>query len=197
MEQLGKPLNPFQGAFAQFVGVADSEKEAYELAREPAEYFFNSCLHVYAGFADPPGYKTPNTVRAGVDGMVERAAREATARSEAKADEKSKKKAGKKPDKGFASQAIPSRRSSTKGYVIIGSPDQVIDKLAEVGASMNVGHLLTLAQFGDMDKDLVKHDAELLARKVLPEVQPLFENEWEDRWWPKPLPSAQRVEPRR
>ena len=39
----------------------------------------------YAGYADPPGYKTPNTVRAGVEGMVERAAREATARAEAAA----------------------------------------------------------------------------------------------------------------
>ena len=78
----GGGSQPFQGGFAQFVAIADSEAEAWELYREPAEYFFNRCLHVYAGFADPPGYKTPNTVRAGVEGMVERAAREATARSE-------------------------------------------------------------------------------------------------------------------
>ena len=85
VKELGKEPNPFQGGFAQFIACADTEAEAWELYREPAEYFFNTCLHVYAGYADPPGYKTPNTVRSGVEGMVERAAREATARAEASA----------------------------------------------------------------------------------------------------------------
>ncbi len=196
MVERGKPLNPFQGAFAQFVAVADSEKEAFELYREPAEYFFNSCLHVYAGFADPPGYKTPNTVRAGVEGMVERAAREATARAEAKAAAKDNDKPTM-PKSSSASQMMSFETMVEKGYVVLGSPDQVISKLTEVGTSMNVGHLLTLAHFGNMDKELVRYNTEMLARKVLPEVQPLFENDWEDHWWPHPLPSAQRVEPAR
>ena len=197
MAERGKPLNPFQGAFAQFVAVADSEKEAFELYREPAEYFFNSCLHVYAGFADPPGYKTPNTVRAGVEGMVERAAREATARSEAKAGAKASADKPAMPKSSSSSQMMSFETMVEKGYVVLGSPDQVIEKLTEVGTSMNVGHLLTLAHFGNMDPELVRFNTEMLARKVLPEVQPLFENEWEDRWWPKPLPSALRAEPGR
>ena len=81
--ELGKDLNPYRAGFAQFFGVADSEAEARRLYKEPAEYFFNRCLHVYAGFADPPGYKTLATVRNGAEGMVERAAREATARAAA------------------------------------------------------------------------------------------------------------------
>lgn len=125
--------------------------------------------------------------------MVERAAREATARSEAQGGGE----AAPKAPRPAASQAMPFETMVEKGYVIIGSPDQVIEKTTEVGTSMNVGHLLTLAHFWNMGNELVRHNTELLARKVLPEVQPLFEHEWEDKWWPKPLPTAQRAEPAR
>src|SRR4029078_1722657 len=57
-QQLGRDPNPFAGGYVQFVGVADSEAEALDLYREPAEYFFNRSLHIHPGFADPPGYKT-------------------------------------------------------------------------------------------------------------------------------------------
>ena len=58
VEANGKDPNPYRLAFLQFIGVADTDKEAYRLYREPAEYFFNRSLHVYPGFADPPGYVT-------------------------------------------------------------------------------------------------------------------------------------------
>ena len=52
MKRLGKDRNPFRAGFLQFVGVAESrEAEAMELYREPAEYFYNRCLHVDARFA--------------------------------------------------------------------------------------------------------------------------------------------------
>jgi hypothetical protein len=44
-----------------------------------------------------------------------------------------------------------------------------------------------------MDKELVRYNTELYARHVLPELRDLFEDEWEDKWWPKPLPSSERV----
>lgn len=178
VEEMGKPRNPFQAGFAQFVAVAPSEREAYDLYRAPAEYFFNRCLHVYAGFADPPGYKTPATVRAGVEGMVERAAREAQ----------------RKPAS-FFKEAMPFEEMVEKGYVVLGSPEQVTEKLREVATSLHVGHLMLLCQFGDMDRELTRLNTELCATKVLPGLRDLFEDQWENRWWPKPLPAAERAVP--
>jgi alkanesulfonate monooxygenase SsuD/methylene tetrahydromethanopterin reductase-like flavin-dependent oxidoreductase (luciferase family) len=186
VQEQGKEPNPFQGGFAQFVAIADTEAEAWELYREPAEYFFNRCLHVYAGFADPPGYKTPNTVRAGVEGMVERAAREATARSEGA------QQARRRGGSGYHS-GLPFEEMVEKGYVILGDPTQVTEQVHELCVSMNVGHLMTFQHFGNMDKELVRYNTDLYARHVMPELRGLFEDEWEDRWWPKPLPSAERV----
>ena len=181
VRELGKEPNPFMGGFAQFFGVASSEKEARELYREPAEYFFNRCLHVYAGFAEPPGYKTVNTVRAGVEGMVERAAREATARAA-----EFKKTA-------VVKQALSFDDMVEQGYVIIGDPDQVAERTAELAKSLNIGHLMALCHFGNMAKDLVLHNIDLMATKVLPQVRDLFEDEWENKWWPKPAVEAAAV----
>ena len=64
VEDNGKDANPYRLAFLQFIGVADTDQEAYRLYKEPAEYFFNRSLHVYPGFADPPGYVTEASARA-------------------------------------------------------------------------------------------------------------------------------------
>jgi alkanesulfonate monooxygenase SsuD/methylene tetrahydromethanopterin reductase-like flavin-dependent oxidoreductase (luciferase family) len=178
VQEQGKEVNPFQGGFAQFIAVADTEKEAWDLYREPAEYFFNTCLHVYAGYADPPGYKTPNTVRAGVEGMVERAAREATARAEA----------NKAAPSGIASKyRLSFEEMVEKGYIILGDPTQVAEQVNELCTTMNVGHLMTFNHFGNMSKELVRYNTEMYATKVIPEVSGLFEDEFEDKWWPKPM----------
>lgn len=183
VQEEGKEANPFQGGFAQFIAVADTEKEAWDLYREPAEYFFNTCLHVYAGYADPPGYKTPNTVRAGVEGMVERAAREATARAEAT----------KAASTGGSSKyRLTFEDMVEKGYIILGDPTQVAEQVNELCTSMNVGHLMTFNHFGNMSKELVRYNTEMYATKVIPEVSGLFEDEFEDKWWPKPMAQPAR-----
>jgi len=73
-----------------------------------------------------------------------------------------------------------------KGYVIIGSPDEVAAQLKEVAANLNVGHLMLLMQFGNMGKDLAKYNTKLFADRVMPQLTDLFA-EWEDRWWPQPM----------
>ncbi|MYA27007.1 MAG: LLM class flavin-dependent oxidoreductase [Acidimicrobiales bacterium] len=182
VQELGKETNPFQGGFAQFIAVADTEAEAWDLYREPAEYFFNTCLHVYAGYADPPGYKTPNTVRAGVEGMVERAAREATARREANAADAAKAGSAKPS---YGSKKLSFEDMVEKGYIILGDPTQVTEQVHELATTMNVGHLMVFSHFGNMDPELVKMNTEMYATKVMPEVAGLFEDDYEDHWWPK------------
>jgi alkanesulfonate monooxygenase SsuD/methylene tetrahydromethanopterin reductase-like flavin-dependent oxidoreductase (luciferase family) len=176
MKRLGKDRNPFRAGFLQFVGVAESREAALDLYREPAEYFYNRCLHVDARFAAPPGYGSEATIRSRVMSQVLQAA----VRSSDK----------------VAYGPPPFEEIVSKGYVIIGSPDEVAEQLRDVALSLNVGQLMLLLQFGNMSRDLTFFNTELFAKKVKPQLAGLFEDEWENRWWPKPLPEAERVRPR-
>ncbi|HUN39909.1 MAG TPA: hypothetical protein VMU81_06440 [Acetobacteraceae bacterium] len=80
-----------------------------------------------------------------------------------------------------------------KGYVIIGSPDEVAEQLRDVAVQLNVGHLMLLLQFGDMKKDLCRTNTQMFAQHVMPKLKGLF-SEWEDRWWPQPMAESQRAE---
>jgi hypothetical protein len=79
-----------------------------------------------------------------------------------------------------------------KGYVIVGSPDEVADQLKKVAADLNVGHLMLLMQFGNMGKELAKYNTKLFAEKVLPQLTDVFP-EWEDHWWPQPMARETRA----
>ncbi|HVB68244.1 MAG TPA: hypothetical protein VNE67_10360, partial [Acetobacteraceae bacterium] len=80
-----------------------------------------------------------------------------------------------------------------RGYVIIGSPDDVTEQLREVARNLNVGHLMLLLQFGNMGKQVCRANTKLFAEKVMPNLKGMF-GEWEDRWWPQPMGRAQRAE---
>src|SRR5437660_951708 len=71
------------------------------------------------------------------------------------------------------------------GYVIVGSPDDVVEQLRQLAATLNVGQLMLLMQFGNMSKDVTKYNTRLFAEKVMPKLKPLLA-EWENRWWPQP-----------
>jgi alkanesulfonate monooxygenase SsuD/methylene tetrahydromethanopterin reductase-like flavin-dependent oxidoreductase (luciferase family) len=164
MDRLGKDRNPYRAGFLQFVGVAETREEAYRLYREPAEYFYGRCLHVDPRFANAPGYTSEATQRAGVVGQVAQVARM----------------------RRFDTLAREMDAIVEKGYVIIGSPDEVAAQLKEVATNLNVGHLMLLMQFGNMGKDLAKYNTQLFAEKVMPQMTDVF-SEWEDRWWPQPM----------
>ena len=164
MDRLGKDRNPYRAGFLQFVGVAESREEAYRLYREPAEYFYGRCLHVDPRFAAAPGYTSEATQRAGVVGQVAQVARM----------------------RRFDTLAREMDAIVEKGYVIIGSPDEVAAQLRRVATDLNVGHLMLLMQFGNMGKELAMYNTKLFAEKVMPQLTDLF-SEWEDRWWPQPM----------
>ena len=54
---------------------------------------------------------------------------------------------------------------------------------------------MLLLHFGNMSKDLTRHNTRLFAEKVLPQIADLFDDEWEDQWWPSPMPSQSRAVP--
>jgi alkanesulfonate monooxygenase SsuD/methylene tetrahydromethanopterin reductase-like flavin-dependent oxidoreductase (luciferase family) len=173
MKRLGKEPNPYQAGFLQFIGVAESREEAYRLYREPAEYFYGRCLHVDARFAGPPGYTSEATMRRGVQSQVAQAAAPGLSNR-------------------FSQLAREMDAIVDKGYVIIGSPDEVADRLRQVAKDLNVGHLMLLLQFGNMGKDLAAYNTRLFAEKVMPQLRDQF-SEWEDRWWPRPMEAAERA----
>jgi alkanesulfonate monooxygenase SsuD/methylene tetrahydromethanopterin reductase-like flavin-dependent oxidoreductase (luciferase family) len=177
MARLGKDRNPYRAGFLQFVGVAESRAEAMRLYKEPAEYFYGRCLHVGAKFAQPPGYVSEATQRAGIESQVARAAGAAPPRYQDK----------------FKLLAKEMEDIVDEGYVIVGSPDEVAEQLEEVATDLNVGHLMLLLQFGNMGKELTRHNTRLFAEQVMPRMKKLFP-EWEDRWWPQPIAPGLRAE---
>ncbi|MBV1797404.1 LLM class flavin-dependent oxidoreductase [Siccirubricoccus sp. G192] len=178
MQRLGKDRNPYRAGFLQFVGVAESREQAIELYSEPAEYFYGRCLHVDPRFAAPPGYSTEATQRAGLESQVKQVASAQTLIAEQRRQRTS-----------VTMQDIVDR-----GYVVVGTPDQVVEQLREVAGSLNVGHLMLLLQFGNMNKDLTQYNTRLFAEKVMPKLKGMFPD-WEDRWWPRPMARGERAAP--
>jgi alkanesulfonate monooxygenase SsuD/methylene tetrahydromethanopterin reductase-like flavin-dependent oxidoreductase (luciferase family) len=176
MERLGKDRNPFRAGFLQFVGVAETREEALDLYAEPALYFYERCLHVDARYAAPPGYSSEATQRARVKSQVVQAATRAS------------------DSQAYGQPAF--EEIVSKGYVIVGSPDEVAEQLREVAVNLNVGQLMLLLQYGNMRKDLAFHNTELFAKRVAPQLRGLFEDEWENRWWPTPIAAGERALPR-
>ncbi len=80
-----------------------------------------------------------------------------------------------------------------KGYVIVGSPNEVAEQLREVSTQLNVGHLMLLLQYGNMSKDLTRYNTKLFAEQVMPKLKDVHAN-WTDHWWPQPMEAAQRAE---
>ena len=171
VHELGKEPNPFHSAFLQTIGVAETRAEALDLYSEPANYFYNRCLHINPAYANPPGYATEATVRAKVESQVLRAAE--VSRISSRTDQAD---------------------VFEKGHVIIGSPDEVAEQLRGICQEMNVGHLMTLLHFGNMRADLTRYNTDLFARKVIPQLRDLFEDQWEDHWWPNSLPPEHRAQ---
>ena len=169
MDRLGKDRNPYRAGFAQTVAVAESRDQAMEMYTAAAEYFFGRCLHIDPRFAAPPGYSTEATQRAGLSSQVSAAALRSVARPTEMKD------------------------LVDAGYIVIGSPKDVTEQIIELGETLNVGNLMLLMQFGNMNKDLTRYNTRLFADKVMPELKKFF-GAWEHRWWPRPMDAALRAE---
>jgi alkanesulfonate monooxygenase SsuD/methylene tetrahydromethanopterin reductase-like flavin-dependent oxidoreductase (luciferase family) len=160
----GKPLNPYSMAFAQGVAVAETDEQAERDYAPHLEYFYNRCLHIYQGFADAPGYRTLDSIRAAM-------------------------KAGF-PTQLPANLTFKDLLRS--GAVIAGSPQTVRERLREAMKSLNCGHLITGLHIGSMPHELARKNTELFAREVMPHLRDMW-SEWEDHWSPRPLPESERA----
>lgn len=173
IDEAGKDQNPFRSGYLQFVGVANSKAEAERIYREPAEYFYARCLHLYPGFTDAPGYRTESTIRRQLEAVG--------------------------PGGGVGALGVmgaPKLKDIVdRGYLVLGDPDEVAARLREIAKDLNVGNLMTLLQFGNMDKDVANYNTRLFAERVMPQIADLFEEEWEHQWWPTPMAREARIVP--
>ncbi len=156
--------NPYRAGFLQLVAVADSDAEAERLYAEHALYFYRNCLHVYAGYVNPPGYTSLATIRAGIESQIARITRRAGSRAEL--------------------ATLGWKDFVDRGYIIAGSPDTVVDRLNDLADTLHVGHLMVLGHFGNMPKETTLYNATRFAQEIAPRLRNRY-SEWEDRWWPR------------
>ena len=78
------------------------------------------------------------------------------------------------------------------GYVIVGSPDEVVEQLRELATTLNIGQLMLMMQFGNLSSETTKYNTRLFAEKVMPKLKSMF-SEWDNRWWPQPMEKRQRA----
>jgi alkanesulfonate monooxygenase SsuD/methylene tetrahydromethanopterin reductase-like flavin-dependent oxidoreductase (luciferase family) len=163
----GRDPNPYRLGFLQLVGVSETDAAAVEYAPH-VEYFFHKLLYTPAYYQAIPGYQDyASLLRAMREPLRER----------------------------MDLRALNYKDFVDRGFLIAGSPATVRDQLVEEVKRLRIGHLMVLLHFGSMDHELCLKNIELFSREVLPALQDLWDDEWEDRWWPDrlraPRPAAE------
>ena len=151
--------NPYHAGFLQLVAVGDSEQEVAEKFGPHAEYFFNKMLHTYPGYTDAPGYRTVESIRAGLLAQTTGFGREDDA-------------------------PLTWNDIIERGNVVAGTPRQVTEQLEQVIKDLHVGHLMILNQFGSIPHDLAMENIKKMATQVAPNLRHMW-SEYEDHWWPQ------------
>jgi alkanesulfonate monooxygenase SsuD/methylene tetrahydromethanopterin reductase-like flavin-dependent oxidoreductase (luciferase family) len=166
----GKDESPYRAAFAQVVCVADTDAEAERLYSEHVLYFYNRCLHVGLGFADPPGYRTIKTIQSGKLNQF-------------------------RAENQRLFTSLTWKELVDGGYVIAGSVDTVRERMEHMIKDLRLGVLFLLFQIGNMPDDKVRHSSKLFAEKIMPQLRDIWP-EWknDDRFWIKPLETRVRPE---
>jgi hypothetical protein len=72
-------------------------------------------------------------------------------------------------------------------FVIAGSPSTVREMLAEAIKDLRVGNLMVLLHIGSMPHELTLKNIDLFAREVQPYVRDIWDDKWQNNWWPEKL----------
>jgi alkanesulfonate monooxygenase SsuD/methylene tetrahydromethanopterin reductase-like flavin-dependent oxidoreductase (luciferase family) len=157
-EEKGRDTNPFRLSFLQLIGVAETDAEA-EIYAKHAEYFFHNLLHTPRHYQAIPGCLEYESLRQNIAA----------------------------PARDYDLRAMSFKDFVDRGFVITGSPKTVRDQLLHHCKRLRMGHLLALLHFGSMPTELCRKNIDLFTSEVMPHLSPLWEDEWEDRWWPERL----------
>jgi alkanesulfonate monooxygenase SsuD/methylene tetrahydromethanopterin reductase-like flavin-dependent oxidoreductase (luciferase family) len=165
----GVDPNPYSAAFFQQACISDTDAACEREWWPHVDYFFNKCLHLYAGMAEAPGYRSEASLRAGVVAQVGNTS-------------------------GNMGMNKTWKELVEQRYIVAGSPATVRQQLEELAKSLRVGHLALGLHIGSAPIDLVNRSTYLFATEVAPKLRHIW-SEHEDRWWPKALPPRERAVP--
>ena len=158
VEKKGRDANPHRFTFLQLIGVSETDAEAEEYA-EHAEYFFHKLLHTPQYYQAIPGCLEYKSLLAAMQNQ----------------------------NRGVNLRELSFKDFRERGFVVTGSPKTVRDQLLHGTKRLRIGHLLALLHFGSMSTELCRKNIDLFCREVLPDLEGLWDDEWEDRWWPERL----------
>jgi len=156
--------NPYRAGFLQLLVVSETDARAEEEYYPHIRYFYDKCLHIAPEFAAPPGHQDYRSL---VNTMKKQFKDVRSMRDEL-------------PNFTF-------KDFVDKGFVIAGGPATVRDQLIEAINDLRVGNLMVLLHIGSMPHELTLKNIDLFSREVLPHVRDLWDDEWENRWWPESL----------
>jgi alkanesulfonate monooxygenase SsuD/methylene tetrahydromethanopterin reductase-like flavin-dependent oxidoreductase (luciferase family) len=160
----GRDQNPYRAGFAQIVAVAESDAQAEEDYYQHIRYFFDKCLHIAPEFAASPGYQDYKSLA--------NTMRKQFGQARAMQDE------------------LPNWKFKDfveNGLVIAGGPATVRDRLVDLAKNLRVGNLMVLLHIGSMPHELTLKNIDMFAREVQPHIRDIWDDEWENHWWPQSL----------
>jgi alkanesulfonate monooxygenase SsuD/methylene tetrahydromethanopterin reductase-like flavin-dependent oxidoreductase (luciferase family) len=160
--QKGRDQNPYRLGFLQLVGVSETDAQAEKDFAQHVEYFYHKGLHVPGEWLGTPGYQ----------------------------DYQSMANSFRNPMIADAFTSLKKKRFKdfmNERYVVCGSPATVRDQLKDLSESLKVGNLMVLLQMGSMPHELTLKNIDLFFREVAPALRPIWDDEWENRWWPAGL----------
>lgn len=144
----GYEAPPHQIGWSLPVYVADTDEQAVREAREPLEYLFNVGLRMPRNLFFPPGYLTPQ-------GM----ARILASKS------------------GLVAGGMTVERLIEQGFVAVGSPETVRQRIEEVQKELGFGVLCANFHFSTMPHEMFSASLHLFADKVMPALRELGESD--------------------
>lgn len=196
-EELGGEINPFRCGVVQFIGVAESHKEAMEIYRPAAEYFYNCNMKISPRWASPPGYSSEETKRLQVKSTMQEAAMRSAKQGGLTEKDKEKIAGASKSlyDNVLSSPRLTMEDIVARGYIIIGSPDEVAEQMRTACRTLKLGNYMVLPCYGNMDHQTAMYNTEMYGKYVKPQMDSLWANEYEHKWWPtsvgiKPPPNV-------
>jgi len=143
-ERFGYTCPPSQLGWMALTYVAETDRRAREEAESHIMWLFRRGLKMPLEFLFPPGYMTlPSMLR-------QLAAKDKTDHGKRTFEE-----------------------MQEQGYVVVGSPETVVERIREAHEELGFGIFTGLHHFGTLPHDLTVRNMELFAREVMPKLRPL------------------------
>ncbi len=130
-------------AFSVPIYVAETDEQAHREARPHVEWVFHKGLKRNRELSFPPGFLTQSSLR----GLL---------------------MAGMK-----AHHELTYQELLTEGYAVVGSPESVTARLAELHSELGFGQIIGLFVLGGLSRERAAASTELFASQVMPALRPL------------------------